>query len=253
MTGFIAVLRGKRLAFVHGFALAVGLALALSTTIPSSAQETVPSRGTITMDGRGTVTVAPDMAVITTNVATTGKTAAEALSENSAAIAKVIDAIKTAGIEAKDIQSRGFGIYPRYERITDGSDRQPNIVGYEVRNGVEVNIRDIAKLGDILSLVVDSGANSVDGIRFDVSDPAEKLDEARKKAVEAARHKAEIFASAAGVELGEILSIAETGTQIPRPQMMRASAMMAASPESVPIEAGEETIGANVTIMWALK
>ena len=243
MTGFIAVLRGKRLAFAHGFALAVGLALALSTAIPSSAQETVPSKGTITMDGRGTVTVAPVMAVITTNVATTGKTAADALSENSAAIAKVIAAIKGAGIEAKDIQTRGFGIYPRYERITDGSDRIGHVRYLEAA----------AKLGDILSLVVDSGANSVDGIRFDVSDPAEKLDEARKKAVEAARHKAEIFASAAGVELGEILTIAETGTQMPRPQMMRASAVMAASPESVPIEAGEDTIGANVTIMWAVK
>ena len=151
MTGFIAVLRGKRLAFAHGFALAVGLALALSTAIPSSAQETVPSKGTITMDGRGTVTVAPVMAVITTNVATTGKTAADALSENSAAIAKVIAAIKGAGIEAKDIQTRGFGIYPRYERITDGSDRQPNIIGYEVRNGVEVACYDIRPSADTTS------------------------------------------------------------------------------------------------------
>lgn len=234
-------------------AFAAALGTALLTAGTSLAQEAQPATGTITMDGRGTVAVAPDMAVITTNVATTARTAAEALSENSAAITKVIDAIKGEGIEAKDIQTRGFGIYPRYERVSGDLNRQPKITGYEVRNGVEVNVRDLARLGGLLTLVVESGANSVDGIRFEVSDPAEKLDEARKRAVEAARHKAEIFAAAAGVELGSILSIAETGTQIPRPMMVRAESMMAASAAPVPIEAGEETIGANVTIRWALK
>jgi len=253
MTGPITNYQANPLAFARKFALAAMLGAAMLTTGAAQAQETPVAVGSITMDGRGTVSVAPDMAVISTNVVSTAKTAADALSENSAAISKVIDAIKGAGIEARDIQTRGFGIYPRYERITGNSDRQPNIIGYEVRNGVEVNVRDLAKLGGLLTLVVDSGANSVDGIRFEVSDPNEKLDEARKRAVEAARHKAEVFAAAAGVELGNIITISETGTQMPRPLMMRAESMMAASAEAVPIEAGEETIAANVTIRWALK
>lgn len=253
MTGPITNYQANPLAFARKFALAAMLGAAMLTTGAAQAQETSVAVGSITMDGRGTVSVAPDMAVISTNVVSTAKTAADALSENSAAISKVIDAIKGAGIEARDIQTRGFGIYPRYERITGNSDRQPNIIGYEVRNGVEVNVRDLAKLGGLLTLVVDSGANSVDGIRFEVSDPNEKLDEARKRAVEAARHKAEVFAAAAGVELGNIITISETGTQMPRPLMMRAESMMAASAEAVPIEAGEETIAANVTIRWALK
>jgi len=253
MTGPITNCQANPLAFARKFALAAMLGAAMLTAGAAQAQETPVAVGSITMDGRGTVSVAPDMAVISTNVVSTAKTAADALSENSAAISKVIDAIKGAGIEARDIQTRGFGIYPRYERITGNSDRQPNIIGYEVRNGVEVNVRDLAKLGGLLTLVVDSGANSVDGIRFEVSDPNEKLDEARKRAVEAARHKAEVFAAAAGVELGNIITISETGTQMPRPLMMRAESMMAASAEAVPIEAGEETIAANVTIRWALK
>ncbi|WP_305986004.1 SIMPL domain-containing protein [Roseibium sp. MMSF_3544] len=253
MTGPITNYQANPFAFARKFALAAMLGAAMLTTGAAQAQETPVAVGSITMDGRGTVSVAPDMAVISTNVVSTAKTAADALSENSAAISKVIDAIKGAGIEARDIQTRGFGIYPRYERITGNSDRQPNIIGYEVRNGVEVNVRDLAKLGGLLTLVVDSGANSVDGIRFEVSDPNEKLDEARKRAVEAARHKAEVFAAAAGVELGNIITISETGTQMPRPLMMRAESMMAASAEAVPIEAGEETIAANVTIRWALK
>ncbi|MES0880576.1 SIMPL domain-containing protein [Roseibium sp. SCP14] len=255
MTSIVSVLPNRPLSFVRNIALAAGLSAAAMTAVPAFAQDqaSITAIGSITMEGRGTVSVAPDMAVITTNVVTTAETAADALSENSASIAKVIDAIKGAGIEAKDIQTRGFGIYPRYERITDGSNRQPNIIGYEIRNGVEVNVRDLTKLGGLLTLVVESGANSVDGIRFEVSDPEEKLDEARKKAVEAARHKAEIFASAAGVELGNIMTITETGTQMPRPMMMRAEGMMMAKADAVPIEAGEETIGANVTIRWSLK
>lgn len=232
--------------------LAATLVTAAFSMAPAHAQETDAPIGSITMEGRGSVTVAPDMAVITARVVTVGKTAAEALSGNTADISKVIEHIKAAGVEAKDIQTSGFAIYPRYERVTDNSGRQPNITGYEVRNGVEVNIRDLAKLGDLLSGVVDSGANSVDGVRFQVSDPDEKLDEARKKAVEAARHKAEIFAAAAGIDLGGILSISETGTHMPRPVMMRAESMMMAKADAVPVEAGEETISASVTIQWQI-
>ena len=74
-----------------------------------------------------------------------------------------------------------------------------------------------------------------------------------KKAVEDARHKAGIFAAAAGVDLGTIADITETGTEMPRPYMMRAEGMMMAKSADVPIEAGEETISANVTIRWTLK
>ncbi|GAA0774802.1 DUF541 domain-containing protein [Roseibium denhamense] len=239
-------------------AAAVGAAaLIIVSVLPSHTvladEKVAPVNAVITMDGRGTVSVAPDMAVITTNVVTTGKTATDALAANTRDIGAVIEAIKGKGVEAKDIQTRGFAIYPRYERITDNSNRQPNIIGYEVRNGVEVNVRDLASLGDLLTLVVESGANSVDGIRFEVSDPQEKLDEARKRAVEEAKRKAAIFSEAAGVRLGAILAISETGTHMPSPLRMKAEGLMMASAAPVPIEAGEETISASVTIRWALE
>ncbi|AQQ05620.1 SIMPL domain-containing protein [Roseibium algicola] len=232
--------------------LAAGLSAALVSAAPAVAQDSPAPAGTITMQGRGAVSVAPDMAVISASVVTTGKSTADVLAENSAAIAKVIEAVKANGIEAKDIQTKGFGIYPRYDHSKNSSS-QPDIAGYEVRNGVEVKIRDLAKLGGLLTLVVESGANSVDSIRFEVSNADEILDEARKKAVEDARHKAGIFATAAGVDLGTIADITETGTEMPRPYMMRAEGMMMAKSADVPIEAGEETISANVTIRWTLK
>lgn len=232
--------------------LAAGLGAALVGAVPALAQDTAAPTGSITMEGRGTVSVSPDMAVISASVVTTGDNAAEALAGNSEAIAKVIDAIKAEGIEAGDIQTRGFGIYPRYDH-SKSSGQQPDIAGYEIRNGVEVKVRDLAKLGTLLTLTVESGANAVDGIRFEVSDPQDKLDEARKQAVAAARHKAEVFAASAGVELGTIVSITETGVEMPRPVMMRAEGLMMAKAGPVPVEAGEEVIGANVTIRWSLK
>ncbi|MEE4015194.1 SIMPL domain-containing protein [Roseibium sp. FZY0029] len=232
--------------------LAAGLSAALVSAAPAFAEDAPAPAGTITMQGRGEVSVAPDMAVVTASVLTTGKSTPDVLAENSAAIAKVIEALKANGIEAKDIQTQGFGIFPRYDHSKNSSS-QPDIAGYEVRNGVEVKIRDLAKLGSVLTLVVESGANSVDSTRFEVSNADEVLDEARKKAVEAALHKAEIFAAAAGVELGAIADITENGTEIPRPYMMRAEGMMMSKSADVPIEAGEETISASVTIRWMLK
>lgn len=253
MTEILPVAANRPARPVRRWMAASFLAAAAFVSLPALASSDTAPTGTITMEGRGSVTVAPDMAVITTRVVTTSKTAPDALAQNSEKLAKVIEEVKAAGIEAKDIQTSGFAIYPRYERITDGSNRQPNITGYEVRNGIDINIRDLEKLGPLLTSVVESGANAVDGVRFQVSDPDEKLDEARKKAVAAARHKAEIFAAAAGAELGTILSITETGVHMPQPVMMRAESMMMAKADAVPIEAGEETISASVTLQWTLK
>lgn len=231
--------------------LAAGLVAGLSAAGPVQAQ--AAPAASITMEGQGSVSVSPDMAVITARVVSTAKTADAALSENSAALSRIIAAVKKQEIEPRDIHTSGFGIFPRYKTASSSSGGQRAIVGYEVRNGIEVNVREIGSLSDLLTLVVNNGANSVDGIRFEVSDPDEKLDEARKKAVEDARHKAEVFAEAAGVDLGGIVSIAETGTQMPRPVMMRAEAKALPGSSPVPVETGEQTIGANVTIQWALK
>ncbi len=250
MKTFASSKPARRFSSSRRMALAAALSAAMLGAAPALAEEAMQPAGTITMDGMGMVSVAPDMAVISASVVTSAKTTADGLSENSEAIAKVIEAIKGEGIAAGDIQTRGFGIYPRYEPAKSVSDSQPGIIGYEIRNGVEVKVHDLAKLGDLLTLVVESGANSVDGIRFEVSDPSDKLDEARKKAVAAARHKAEVFATAAGMQLGAIQSISETGVQMPRPVMMRAEGMMSA--KAVPVEAGEETISASVTIRWTL-
>jgi uncharacterized protein YggE len=229
------------------------LALAVGTVSLTPAAQAAEKPATISLQGRGEISVAPDMAVVTTRVVTVGASAPEALEANTAAIAKVIADIKAAGIEAKDVQTSGFSIYPRYEdRKFVSQSATPKIVGYEVSNGVTVRVRALDKLGAIMTAVVASGANSVDGLSFAVSDTNEKLDEARKEAVADARRKADLYATAAGVKLGRVLSISEGNIAIPRPYAVRSEKMMAMASAPVPVEAGEETLSATVNIVWEI-
>ncbi|WP_417686301.1 SIMPL domain-containing protein [Roseibium sp.] len=249
---FTTVTQRRSLTTRNALAVAlVSLALPFAGAGALKASET-SSPGSITMSGEGTASVAPDMAVVTTRVVTMAKTAPDALGQNTKAMTSVIDEIKAAGIEAKDIQTSGFSIYPRYDDRRENPSQTPEIVGYEVANGVTVQIRDLAKLGTILDTVVRSGANQVNGISFRVSNAEEKLQAARKGAVENAKAKAELYAAAAGVKLGRVLSISEAGISIPRPYAVRAEKMMMADSAPVPIETGEETLSANVTITWEL-
>lgn len=234
---------------------ALFLALAVGAVSLAPAAQAAEKPATISLQGKGEISVAPDMAVVTTRVVTIGASAPEALQANTAAIAKVIADIKAAGIETKDIQTSGFSIYPRYEdrkALSQSQSEPPKIVGYEVSNGVTVRVRALEKLGTILNAVVASGANSVDGISFTISDTSEKLDEARKEAVADARRKADLYAAAAGVKLGRILSISEGVVATPRPYALRMEKAMAMSAAPVPVEAGEETLSANVSIVWEI-
>lgn len=225
--------------------------LAVGSAAQATAQTAAEPIPQITITGQASVSATPDMAVVTARVVTAGKTAPEALSGNSAAMTAVIDKIKAFGIAGKDIQTSGFSINPRYTPSQNWTDGAPRIIGYDVSNGVTVKIRDLDTLGAILDTVVASGANQIGGIQFQVSDPEDKLNEARKQAVANARERAMLYAEAAGAELGPILLISETGFGAPRPVAMRMERAMAA--DAVPIEAGEMALRASVTITWELE
>jgi uncharacterized protein YggE len=223
------------------------LGLAVLGVIPAArADDDKPPRA-ITVSATGTVTVEPDQARITSGVTAEGATAREALTKNTAAMQKVIAQLKAAGIDAKDIQTASFRVEPRYTRPAEG--KTAVIDGYSVTNDVQVLVRDLDKLGDILDRLVTAGANQTAGLNFEVSQSETLLDEARKQAVANALRRAKLYAAAAGAEVGEVLTITEGSGEAPRPVFM-ARAMKA---EAVPIERGTQTLEANVTISWALK
>ena len=222
------------------------IGLALVTTAPLAQADDEAPRRSITVSASGTVSVEPDQARITSGVTADGASAREALTNNTAAMQKVIAGLKESGIDAKDIQTASFRVEPRYTRPIEG--QAAKIDGYSVTNEVQVLVRDLDKLGDILDRLVTAGANQTAGLNFEVSKAETLLDEARQQAVANALRRAKLYAAAAGAEVGEVLTIVEGGGEPPRPMVM-ARAMKA---QAVPIERGTETLEANVTITWVL-
>jgi len=229
-------------------ALAAPLGLAVAPA-PVAAQQLValPADGRITVTGSARVSAAPDTAVVSLAVVSEAATAADALAENSAATAKLIDTVKAAGVAAADVQTAGFSVYPRH---ADGNDdgAPARIAGYTVRNGVVVRVRALPELGKLLDAAVRAGANQIDGISFLIDDDTDLRDQAREGGVRDARRKADLYAAAAGVKAGRVLSITETTAEPPMRPMLRMSAEAA----SVPVEAGSVEITADVTVVFAL-
>jgi uncharacterized protein YggE len=236
-----------------GIAVAAAMAAALFLAqAPSFAQSAPPPQNprTLNIVGSAEVHAAPDAALVMTGVVTESDTAAAALKANSATLAKVLEAIRAFGVEAKDLQTSGLALAPRYQidKLSSG-DRQ-RIIGYTAANEISVRVRDLAKLGDLLDKVTVAGANRIDGIEFVISNQEGLLEQARQNAVADAKGKADLYARAAGFTLGKVMSLTEEATPSPRPM---ARAMAVSGPAvPVPVEAGEMTLSARVRVVWSL-
>lgn len=232
-----------------GVAASVLFSLEQSAPANAQAQNGVLSR-TITVSGEGEVTAKPDMATIFLGVVSQGATAREAMSANNARMQKVIGGLKNAGIADKDLQTSGLNVSPRYTQPKEGGDAR--ITGYDVQNQVTARVRDLSKLGNILDQVVSLGANSMNGISFSFAEPKALVNEARRKAMADAKARAELYADAAGVGLGKVQAISENGYSRPPMPMYAARDMMMKAESSVPMEAGESALTANVTVVYAI-
>jgi uncharacterized protein len=175
-------------------------------TVPAAAQT---ASHTISMTGQGEVRAAPDTVTLTAGVTAQAPTAAAALAANSSRMAAVMAALKQQGVSDKDMQTANFSVSPQY---AGNNDSQPQrLIGYQVTNEVQVRLEDVRKLGAVLDSLVLAGSNQMNGINFGVRDTAELLTQARNLAVADATAKAQVYAKAAGVSLGPILSISESG------------------------------------------
>ncbi|MFG1463210.1 SIMPL domain-containing protein [Xanthobacter sp. DSM 24535] len=227
---------------------AVLCALALSAPLgvaPAFAEDL--SRATLSVVGHGEASAAPDMASLSTGVVTMGKTAEEALAANSKALEAVIETIKAAGIEPKDLVTSGFAIQPQYVYPQQGGREAPRLTGYEVRNMLTVKVRDLDKLGSLLDKVVQAGANQASGISFSLADPWAIEQQARLSAMEDAKTQAQTLAEAVGMRIVRIRRISpqqEMGSLAGAPMMMKADA------RAVPVQIGETTARAQVAIVY---
>jgi uncharacterized protein YggE len=200
----------------------------------------------IAVVGEGTVNVVPDRAVIQSGVTTQGRTAREASEANSAAMAKVLSALKANGIAERDIQTAHFSLRPVRDSRPEGDNR---VRGFQASNQISVNLRATAKMATVLDQMIAAGANDISGIHFTISERSRLLDNARSDAVTDARRKAELLGKAAGVRVGRAIAIVEDGGgPVPTGQMT----MRAAPAASVPVAVGEQTLRVQVSVTFEL-
>ena len=232
----------------HLVPLAAALATLALVAAPASAQNPPPA---ISVSGEANVSVAPDLAQVEGGVTSEAKTAREASEANNAAMGKVLLALKGAGIDEKDYQTSRLSLQPQYAP-TGPNRTAPQITGYRAGNRVTIKVRDVTKVANVIDTLVGAGANEIGGINFIVTQASKVLDEARTKAIADARRKAEIYAKAAGVTLGEPLSITEEGVAPPPVFRSKMAAPMAANAPA-PVAPGEELLSITVNVTWAIK
>jgi uncharacterized protein len=230
-------------------ALALGAAATLTVVVVGGAAgaagrtstATAASVRSITASGSGAALSVPNRAAFTFGVTTQAKTASGALNGNNAEMRKVIDAIKKAGVAAKDVQTSSVSLSPRY------SGNGEDIVGFTATNLVNATIRGISRSGAVIDAAVNAGANQVYGPTFTRADETVLYRRALSAAVANARGKAQTLARAAKVRLGRVRSIVESSVG-PVPIAEKASA-----DASAPIEPGTQRIEASVTVEFALR
>jgi uncharacterized protein YggE len=233
-------------------ALAALLALGACSPMSSNAQTMpyVATDGTLlNVSAQGEAKRVPDIATVSTGVVTRAADSNTAMRANAEQMAKVVAAIKAAGIADKDVQTSGISLNPTYQY---GENQPPKITGYEAHNTVNVVVRDIGKLGKILDTLASVGANQINGPTFDVDKKDEAMDEARRNAVEKAQARADMYAKTLGMKVRRIVSISE-GAGFGPPMPMRAMAMKAMdSGAETSVSPGENTLNVNLDVVFEL-
>jgi len=227
--------------------------LVLGTVLAACGPSTItvqpqPMQRTLTVTGSGMVTLTPDVAYIYIGVHTENVSVAEAVAENNTKAQAVATAIKGFGVEAKDIQTTNFSIWPQ-DQYDDKNNKTGTI--YNVDNTVYITVRDLTKIGDLLDASIRAGANTINSIQFDVADKTEALSQARKAAVENAQKQAQELVDATGVKLGDVQTISYYDSTPLSADYGKGGGAMAAS--SVPVSSGQYQLTTTVTIVYELK
>lgn len=167
---------------------------------------------TITVVGQGSVRVRPDIAQVSIGVETSAEMVGDAVAENEDKMTSLLAALEEAGIAEKDIQTMHYSInldrYPEPLPRSSGEEGAAQPV-YRVSNMVNVTIRDLDKVGQVLDAVIEAGANNIWGVSFSLDDPKAAQADARTKAIEDALARAGALAELSGVELGPVMSVSE--------------------------------------------
>jgi uncharacterized protein YggE len=233
-----------------------GLAFALAG-VPRSAQPVVEAAAqtsaerSITVVGVGKVAGKPDIARVTVGIETQAPSLQTAVDDNKAKMNGLLDTLKQLGLADKDIRTSNYSVYT--ERVTSptpGAEVSTDQMIYHVTNTVDVTVRDVNQLGDVLDKAVAAGANNIYGVNFSVEDTAQLEADARAKAVADAKARAEELAQLNGVQLGEVVTVSEVvGGAIP----LYREAAMGLGGGGTPVQPGELEISVSIQTTYAVK
>ena len=259
------MIRGSVALMIAGLALCIALPAqgAAKRTVTVAVEGTplaAPDR-TVLMTGTGTITAMPDTAVVSGGVVTKARDASNALHDNAQTMAKVIAALKALGIADKQIVTSSIGFQPVYPPYDPKTGQSNKVIGYQVSNSLRVTLSDLSRAGDVLDALIENGANEFATIGFEIKDRETLEEKARVKAGKDALNRAMAYAGSVGAELGPVRSIRE-GYQIESNIVAEDIGRFAGMPPPPPppppppstmVQAGEQTISATVTVIWALK
>jgi uncharacterized protein YggE len=223
---------------------------------PAPAQQTgavvQPPMRTLNVTGVGTVYLTPDIATISIGVHSENKDITQAVTVNNASIQKVKDALVKSGIDEKDIQTQNFNVYQNQKYDANG---QPTETVYAVDNTLSVIVRDISQVGKLLGTVVSSGANSINGITFDVADKTQAITDAHKLALSKAQDQADEIATALGATLGSVQSAVVNYSESPVAVPYGVGGGPVAKPAAinVPISTGQLVITTTIQLIYEIK
>ena len=233
-----------------------GLAVALAGgpgNVQSAAAQTAPPTAarSITVVGTGKVSGKPDIARVTVGIETQAPSLQKAVDENKVKMSVLLDTLKKLGLADQDIRTSNYSVYT--ERVSPpapGAEANANQMIYHVTNQVDVTVRDVNQIGDVLDKAVAAGANNIYGVNFSVEDTAKLEADARAKAVADARARAESLAQLNGVQLGEVLTVSEVvgGSAYP---MVRAAEGLGGG--GTPVQPGELEMSFSIQITYAVQ
>lgn len=218
--------------------------------MPSDASPTPDPAGTILVSGSGRIAVEPDLAELRLGVAVTRPSVADARAVAATTMTAILEAVGTAGVEARDIRTALLSIQPRYDHR---GDQGVVLVGHELSNIVEVTVRDLGRLGPVVDGALGAGATSLDELRFRVADPAPAERAARLAAMAEARARADTLAEAAGLVVEGAIEIAEAAPGHGPAPYESGQRMRLAADVATPIEAGSLEVAVALTVRYRVR
>jgi len=236
--------------------MALVILVLLSAAICASSRADVMDPATrgagegLTVHGHSELKVKPDVAYVTLSVTTQTREQADAVSTNASRSVNLIAALKKAGLTSADIQTLSYTVEPQYDYNTS----PPTGVGYQVSNTFQVTVHDLTRVGIILDTASRQGSTQAGDVRFDVADQSKYQGEALVAAVADAKSRADLMAGAAGVSLGRLVALSDSGVPTVTPVFMakRFGLMAAAAQPTTPIQNQQVDITADVVAVYAI-